>query len=70
MSPSALRALQGKFLTPNLRGASADTIRWKVIGFSATEIRLRNARTNAPSSVEIDELELDIMSGNLRVVDK
>lgn len=69
MKPSELHALIGRVLVPALPLRGPQTIRWKVIGFGARDVRLRTVHNNAPSSTPIDELERDILSGLLRVED-
>jgi hypothetical protein len=69
MKPSELHALVGKVLVPAFPRRSIHTIRWRVVGFGTRDVRLRTVHGGHASSTPIVELELDILSGQLRIED-
>lgn len=68
MSPADARALIGRTLALTMRGANADSLRFKVQGISGGDVfRLQSVRNAVNSRAHIAEVDLAIRRGHLRI---
>ena len=64
MTPSALRALLGQTLIPNVPGQGPATARYRVLGFGDSEVRVISG-TDKRSAIPIDVLDGALIRGEL-----
>jgi hypothetical protein len=64
MKSTILQSLRGRTLTVNVPGRNADTIRFRIVGFSADELRVQTLHGKR-STIPIRELETLLDDGTL-----
>lgn len=69
MTPSALRALIGRVLVPNVRGLNKATARYRVLGFGADTLRVQSIDGQQRSSISLVDLTIALDRGLITIED-